>query len=110
MRAASLRSTVNRALGLAIVLTCSCSPQPPVIDRDGVGSELGGICAALKDAGCPEGQPLANGRTCFEHLASLSGEVIIPGACASVRGAEAIRRCGDRRTTLTFRCAIDGGM
>lgn len=84
-------------------------PEPPPIvtppDRDGRGSALGGLCETLRAQSCPEGAPLKNGQTCFEHLTHLSARVTIPVTC--LQGAttrEAIRACGSE-SELRFACS-----
>lgn len=77
-------------------------PSPPV-DRNGLGTPLGDVCAALRDAGCPEGAERPR-ETCFEHLTKMSEIVLIPSECVRRQNTPyGVRGCGSS-SELRFRC------
>ncbi len=93
-------------LTLVIAFGCERLPPspPPPMNRDGLGTDLGETCAALRNKGCPEGEPVRADETCYEHLVKVERRTVIPTAC--VRNAatrEILRECGDK-STLRFRC------
>jgi hypothetical protein len=72
---------------------------------DGLGTLVGDACARLRELGCPEGAPMAVGRTCYEHLVTLSAVATVPAACLrDSTSVAAIRACGTSNT-VRFRCA-----
>ena len=79
-------------------------PPPPPVDRDGLTTDLGQVCIALRAAGCPEGEPVSPQKTCYEHLVRVSERVEIPTSCLIMSKTKVlIRGCGTPQT-LRFRC------
>lgn len=84
------------------------APNAPVDagPRDGRGTELGAICAKLHALGCPEGEDVSPNETCYEHLVKRTALAPVPDPpCLLDAGTrEALRACGDPRTSSQFRC------
>lgn len=97
------------ALVLAALASCKAVPPPPpgwvetptqappydAGDADGLGTDLGETCVALRRNGCQEGAALSVGLTCYEHLNAMVGMGFsIPAACIRDAGsADEIRHC-----------------
>lgn len=82
----------------------------PAQDRDAPSSPIGRTCVSLQRVGCPEGDPLPNGRSCYDHLSDVALRINIPTRCVEdATTAADVRSCGDGKTELRFRCRIDGG-
>lgn len=97
-----MRSLV--AIAALALVGCPVVRVPPPPDRDGLGTDLGETCASLRGAGCPEGEPLPDGQTCFEHLTEMSVQVVVPTACLrAAKAPEVVRSCGGP-SELRFRC------
>ncbi len=96
---------------LALILLYGC-PRTPADDedRDAPSTRIGRACVALRANRCPEGAPLHDGRTCYEHLSSLGTRIVIPAECVGrATSTEDVRDCGGPNE-LRFRCVIrDGG-
>lgn len=105
-------------LALAIVLV-ACRPTLPgsdmdpihapayaTSDRDGLETELGAVCLRLRRLGCPEGFVTKRGRTCFEHLTTLTAIADVPASCVKAAATQDdVRACGNADTTR-FRCIM----
>lgn len=88
-------------------------PEDPTLD--GVSSQAGRACQALRASGCGEGyRDSRTGKTCFERLQNEATLVAVPYQCLiEAKNAEAIRACGTK-DTLRYRCRpiavmADGG-
>jgi hypothetical protein len=83
------------------------TPAPPY-DGDGgngLGAIVGDACAKLRELHCPEGEPLPSGRTCYEHLVTLSAFADVPASCvAEATSVDRVRECGGP-STVRFRCS-----
>lgn len=82
------------------------APAYATSDRDGLETELGVACLRLRRLGCPEGFVTKRGRTCFEHLTTLTAIVEVPTACVKAAATQDdVRACGNANTTR-FRCIM----
>lgn len=74
---------------------------------DGLGTQGGTSCRALRAIGCAEGfRDARTKHTCFQRLEHEAQLVRVPYACvAAAKTADEVRRCGTK-DTLRFRCAM----
>jgi hypothetical protein len=116
---------MKRAALLLVLIGCRSTPVPispdgpsppsyvdiptpaPTYDGDGgdgLGTLVGGACARLRELGCPEGAPTASGRTCYEHLTTLSAVADVPAECVRDASTVAVVRACGASNTVRFRC------